>query len=146
MQRPDHIGSYTSFPREAWFFLNGIMTNCATAMPYYRPPAFDRNPIPWIESYGNQHDIVARLGMLAPNAAKWGIAIDGPRYIHRDGWGHLLNQHYLIDVEQAQKVGRKRRGQGGRAPYDLVNVDAFPDAIAPRLFTYINGGMPIPRG
>src|SRR5690242_9241914 len=31
LQRPDHYGSYTAFPREAWFFLNGIMTNDAVA-------------------------------------------------------------------------------------------------------------------
>jgi len=116
--------------------------NCATTMPYYRPPTYDRAPIPWIESFGNQHDIVARLGMLAPNAATWNIVIDGPRYVRQDGWGHLLNQHYLIAVEHAQKVGRKRGGQGGRAPYDLVNVDVFPDFTTPRLFMYLNGGTP----
>ena len=31
LQRPDHNGSYTSFPEEAWFFVNGIMTNDAVA-------------------------------------------------------------------------------------------------------------------
>ena len=29
--RPDHNGSYTTFPDEAWFFVNGIMTNDAVA-------------------------------------------------------------------------------------------------------------------
>ena len=116
--------------------------NCANTMPYYRPPTYDQPPIPWIESFGNQHDVVARLGMLAPNAAKWQIAIDGPRYVDRDAWGHLLNQHYLIAVEQMQKVGRKWGGHGGRAPYTLLNPDAFPDITIPRLFSYINGGSP----
>ena len=27
LQRPDHYGSYTSYPCEKWFFINGIMTN-----------------------------------------------------------------------------------------------------------------------
>ncbi len=27
LQRPDQYGSYTSYPREKWFFINGIMTN-----------------------------------------------------------------------------------------------------------------------
>ncbi len=31
LQRPDHYGSYTSYPDEAWFFINGIMTNDAVA-------------------------------------------------------------------------------------------------------------------
>ena len=30
-QRPDHYGSCTSFPDEAWFFINGIMTNDSVA-------------------------------------------------------------------------------------------------------------------
>ena len=119
--------------------------NCANVMPYERPPTYDRSPIPWIESFGNVHDIVARLGMLAPRAAQWGIAIDGPRYAYRNGWGHLLNEHYLLAIEQAQKEGRKRGGRGGRAPYELVNADAFPDTMVPRLFSYLNGGAPDTR-
>ena len=31
LQRPDHYGSYTSYPDEAWFFINGVMTNDAVA-------------------------------------------------------------------------------------------------------------------
>ena len=27
LQRPDQYGSYQSYPREKWFFINGIMTN-----------------------------------------------------------------------------------------------------------------------
>jgi hypothetical protein len=80
--------------------------------------------------------------MLAPHAAKWGIAIDGPRYERPAGWGHLLNEHYLSAIEQVQKDGRKRGGHHGRAPYALINADAFPDTTMPRLFSYINGGSP----
>ena len=38
--------------------------NCANTMPYIG--AWDGRPVPWIENFGNEHDIVARLGMLAP--------------------------------------------------------------------------------
>ena len=31
LQRPDHNGNYTTFPEEAWFLINGIMTNDAVA-------------------------------------------------------------------------------------------------------------------
>src|SRR4051794_4717214 len=31
LQRPDHYGSYTSYPDEAWFFINGVMTNDGVA-------------------------------------------------------------------------------------------------------------------
>ena len=57
----------------------------------------------------------------------------------------MLNEHYLLAIEQAQKEGRKRGGRGGRAPYELVNADAFPDTTMPRLFSYLNGGAPDTR-
>lgn len=31
LQRPDHNGSYTSYPDEAWFFVNGVATNDSVA-------------------------------------------------------------------------------------------------------------------
>jgi hypothetical protein len=116
--------------------------NCANVLRYYRPPGYATPPIPWIESYGNEHDIVARLGMLAPNADARGILIQGPRYLRRGGWGHLLNAHYLIPIEQAQKVGRRRGGQHGTAPYELIDNDTVPASSVPRLYAYINGGSP----
>ena len=111
--------------------------NCANTMPYIG--AWDGRPVPWIENFGNEHDIVARLGMLAPRAEHWGIDIAGPRYEHRGAWGHLLNEHYLAAIERCQKSGRRPGGDGTSAPYELVGgaVDA-----APRLFGYINGGVP----
>jgi hypothetical protein len=113
--------------------------NCANTMPYIG--AWEEWPVPWIENFGNEHDIVARLGMLAPRAEYWGIDIAGPRYKHRGAWGHLLNEHYLAAIERCQKSGRRPGGDGTSAPYELVGdaVDA-----APRLFSYINGGVPKP--
>lgn len=116
--------------------------NCASSCGYYRRPTLHRPPIPWIESFGNELDIVARLGMLAPDAAGRGVVIDGPRYIHRGAWGHLLNEHYLRPIEQQQKVGRRRGGRGGRAPFDVLDPDSLPDATLPRLYSYLNGGSP----
>jgi hypothetical protein len=119
--------------------------NCATEMRY-----LDRDgdaPLPWIESYGNEFDIVARLGVLAPNASARGVAIDGPRYEHKRAWGHLLNQHYLRAIDSAQRKGHKQGPRQDRAtPYVLVNEADHPDAGIPRLFRYLNGGSAPPRG
>ena len=112
-------------------------------MKYVRAGAAGR-PIPWIESFGNEFDLVARLGMLAPKPAQRGIDIDGPCYVKPNGWGHLLNAHYLSDIHACQKVGRKRGGAGGAAPYVLASDRDYPEWATPRLFSYINGGVPGP--
>ena len=119
--------------------------NCANTMKTILA-GVDGKSIPWIESLGNEFDLVARLGMLAPKAAERGIDIDGPHYVRLNGWGHLLNAHYLQDIEACQRVGRKRGGTGGAAPYVLANVEAYPDCEVPRLFSYINGGEPLSEG
>ena len=116
--------------------------NCANSMKYIHVGAGGR-PIPWIESFGNANDLVARLGMLAPKAKQRGIDIDGPCYVKPNGWGHLLNAHYLSDIHDCQKVRQRRRGAGGSIPYLLANADAYPDCQTPRLFSYINGGAPL---
>jgi hypothetical protein len=116
--------------------------NCANTMRYYREPQDGARPIPWIESFGNENDLVARLGMLAPHPAQWGIRIDGPRYERFEAWGHLLNQHYLSGIDEFQKEGHKRGGKGGSEPFQLINAKSYPEAGTPRLFSYINGGSP----
>lgn len=98
--------------------------NCANGMKYLGVHS-DGRPIPWIESFGNENDLVARLGMLAPKAAERGIDIDGPCYVKPNGWGHLLNAHYLSDIQSSQKVGRRRGGAGGAAPYVLANAAVY---------------------
>jgi hypothetical protein len=50
-QRPDHNGSWTTHPREAWFFVNGILTNADVAdvnaeylsYLFHRPPTLIEN-------------------------------------------------------------------------------------------------------
>ena len=118
--------------------------NCATQMPYLNE-SFEGRPIPWIESFGNQFDIVARLGALAPHPVERGVMIQGPRYERKGAWGHLLNEHYLRGIERAQKDGRKRGPKRESTdPYVLINEVKHPDAEVPRLFRYINGGSPPP--
>jgi hypothetical protein len=115
--------------------------NCASHMRYVG--SVRGRPFPWIESFGNQHDIVARLGVLAPHPARRDIKIDGPRYEHRGAWGHLLNAHYLRHIEEAQSCsGMARAASHGGAPYTLVNEQEFPGAIVPRLYGYLRGGSP----
>lgn len=59
--------------------------------------------------------------MLAPQPDKRGVKIDGPRYERRAAWGHLLNAHYLHDLERQPKRGRKPGPkQRNAAPFVLV--------------------------
>ncbi len=51
----------------------------------------------------------------------------------------MLNEHYLRDIERCQKSGRRPGGDGTAAPYELV---ARTGDGVPRLFSYINGGVP----
>jgi hypothetical protein len=113
---------------------------CANIMQYSGLEQEGR-PLPWIEHFGNEYDIVARLGMQAPNPDKWGIKIEGPRYVRAQAWGHFLNAHYLFGIEDAQKVRHKRGGSGTTLPYELANPEAGVAESAPRLFGYLNGGV-----
>lgn len=110
--------------------------NCATEMRYVDP---DRS-LPWIESFGNEHDLVARLGMLAPDVAAEHIAIDGPLWVRRGAWGHLLNHHYLRAIELAQLGGSEDRPRTPTA--DPFEPYGGGNTAAPRLYGYINGGRP----
>lgn len=117
--------------------------NCANLMTYIHQPSTSKSPIPWIESYGNEFDIVARLGMLAPDGLENGIRIDGPIYMKRNGWGHLFNEHYLKEIEKAQRVRLRKGSQGNSAfaPYEQIRLDPTEQLIRPRLYDYINGGL-----
>jgi hypothetical protein len=87
--------------------------NCANRMKYFKPPQDGELPVPLIENFGNENDIVSRLGMLAPNPVKWGIDLDGPFYMREGAWGHLLNVHYLFPIRDHQKSGYRKGGIGG---------------------------------
>lgn len=120
-----------------------LFANCATTMAHLRAPAPGKPPLPWLESFGNENDVVARLGMLAPRASQRGIELAGPLYQHDKAWGHLLGAHYLLPIEKVQKRGRKRGGAGTAGPFVLLNPTT-PHYRWPRLFDYINGGTPHP--
>ena len=115
---------------------------CANVMTYSVSPAADRRPIPYLEHFGNDQDIVARLGMLAPRPGRWEIRIDGPRFVRRDAWGHLLNEHYLYPIADVQRRGRRRGGRGTAAPFIAANGAGEAAGSTPRLYHYINGGVP----
>jgi hypothetical protein len=71
-----------------------MFANAASRMCY----ANEHERYPFIESYANEHDIVARLGSLARNDFHREdlIRIDGSLFT-LDRYGHLLNAHYLQD-------------------------------------------------
>ena len=60
--------------------------NCASEMAQIKFRGGKEWPVPWIESYGNENDIVARLGVLANVTGPGSVRIDGDRY-KRDGVG-----------------------------------------------------------
>ena len=115
---------------------------CANVMTHSQPPGRDRPPVPYLEHFGNAQDIVARLGMLAPRPERWEIRIDGPRFARPGAWGHLLNEHYLYPIAEGQRHGRRRGGHGTASPFVAVNGSDLPAATVPRLYHYINGGVP----
>lgn len=101
--------------------------NCATSMePFVRldDPA---RLAPWIESYGNEYDLVAKLGLLAPPHGIGSARIAGDRYRVPGAWGHLFNAHYglPIIVQQTPLYG-------------------FHDNLreSPRLLEYLGGRRP----
>lgn len=108
--------------------------NCATRMTWEttrgRCPA--GHP-PYIESFGNENDLVARLGMLAPNRRERGICIDGRGFLRKDAWGHLLNVHYLAPMERYLTHG----GDHPFTPLPGTHANARP-----RLYGYYNGKSP----
>ncbi|MGZ6565430.1 MAG: hypothetical protein ACXVH1_38900 [Solirubrobacteraceae bacterium] len=109
--------------------------NCATDMRYVH------HELPKIESFANEHDLVARLGMLAPDRRREHIHIDGPCFKHEGAWGHLLNAHYLIDIDREQR--QRKPPTDASAPYVLIEHSASPGTV-PLLFSYLNGAGAIP--
>ncbi len=107
--------------------------NCATEMRRLRFRS--RHKAPWIESYGNANDIVARLGVLSNTNGCGRVQIAGDRYERAGAWGHLLNAHYLFPMMEAHGSGDPK---GGLAP---LNRNLFP---TPRLFDYLQGKTPPP--
>jgi pimeloyl-ACP methyl ester carboxylesterase len=115
--------------------------NCATEMRHI--DLGEDGPVPHLESFANEWDLVARLGAIAPDAPSAEVEIDGPVYLRHGAKGHLLNEHYLIPVEVEQLRGQRPGGDGTSAPYQLVAGSGDPERDrVPRLYAYLNGGRP----
>lgn len=73
-----------------------MFANAASRMCYLDPG----RRRPHIESFANEHDLVARLGCLAEDTFHEEdlLRIDGPVFMARGRYGHLLNAHYLRDL------------------------------------------------
>ncbi len=139
-ETPLDIDDFNALTEDEWKKLEVYsFATCANEMRYHKCVPGQR-PVPWIEHFGNEHDIVARLGMLAPEAEKRGIHIDGPLYVRLGAWGHLLNIDYLLPIVDKQKRGRKRGGRGDATPYSLANPGVVERTGIPLLYSYINGG------
>jgi hypothetical protein len=107
--------------------------NCATAMNPIVSVGTPPRHAPWIESYGNEYDLVARLGVLAPPHGIGSARIEGERYRRDGAWGHLLNAHYLVPM-LADLTGNSR------APALVPFRENL--LAAPRLYGYYQGGKP----
>ena len=70
------------------------ISNCSSKMNYIY------NKLPYIENLANKHDFVAKLGCNAPDEISDIISIDGVTYIDNYGYGHFLNEHYLLNFEK----------------------------------------------
>jgi hypothetical protein len=108
--------------------------NCSTSMTPIAAVGAPLRHAPWIESYGNENDLVARLGVLAPPHGVGSARIDGDRYRCEGAWGHLLNAHYLNPMLPGLRAGNP--AVGGLKP--------FPDNLlqVPRLWSYYAGAQP----
>ena len=96
------------------------------------------NPVPWIENFGNEFDLVARTGMLAPKKKQHGILIDGGNYVKKGMWGHTLNAHYLFAINDHLK-------DPDRCANDYrLQDDAGGAPERPRLYGYFGGKTPEP--
>ena len=84
------------------------IANCASDMRYLVPAEGAVPAAPYIESIGNEHDLVARLGVLASRKGEGSVCIDGNGYRRDGAWGHLLNAHYLCPLERDVKEARNR--------------------------------------
>jgi hypothetical protein len=109
--------------------------NCASEMVPIKIRGGSRMSVPFIESYGNEKDIVARLGVLANVTGPGSVRIGGERYRRDAAWGHLLNAHYLYPMMRARERGDPA---GGMVP---LKGNRLPAA---RMFDYLGAKSPPP--
>ncbi len=97
--------------------------NCANDMQH--GAGQEKNPVPYLEHFANEKDIVCKVGILAEHARKRGeVNLDGAVFT-RDTFGHLLNTHYLIGIEN-------------KSYFDIKGIQM------PRLYSYLHGEKRLP--
>jgi hypothetical protein len=107
--------------------------NCASLMG----PIDRRARVPHVESYGNEFDLMAHLGMLAPAGPHPGAyRIGGERFLRRGAWGHLLNAHYLWPMEQEWRALARDPDTAPRSDWRPLPGN---QARRPRLPAYFGG-------
>jgi hypothetical protein len=111
--------------------------NCASSMEPFHSVGAPLRRVPFIESYGNEYDAVARLGVLAAARGIGGTNVDGDRYYVRGAWGHFLNAHYLAPMYTAMARPEARPGEPGV-------YSPFPSNLrrVPRFWGYAGGAQP----
>lgn len=134
-----------------------LFAHCADRMTY---PIVAKNHnnedvgLPYMETFANENDLVARLGILSPLREKPGdvsgdvsgeepgeepvIELDGPAFVQKGegSWGHLLNEHHLFPIERYLKAPDKMDN-----PYRPLRED---QPAYPRLYGYFYGQRPAP--
>ncbi|MEM7352341.1 MAG: hypothetical protein AAF657_16185 [Acidobacteriota bacterium] len=129
LEDPEHLNKL-----EVYAFANAATVMCH--MPGLQTSL--GHPVPWIENFGNEFDLVARTGMLAPNKAKHGILIDGGNYVKKGMWGHTLNTHYLFGINDHLSDPERCSND-----YRLQD-DGSGAPERPRLYNYFGGQTPDP--
>lgn len=106
--------------------------NCSTSLAPIAVVGDSPRHAPWLESYGNEYDLVAKLGVLAPPHGIGSARIEGERYRRGEAWGHLLNAHYLVPIV------RHLDGDGA------LRLTALGENLRPRprLYEYYRGSTP----
>jgi len=108
-----------------------LFANCADNLTYIPDMKTKTgHPVPYIENFANENDLVARLGMLSPRKELWDIRIDGDMYVRKDAWGHLMNAHYLNGFDTSRS---------DYAPFRSLTKNG----ATPRLFSYLDGNTPL---
>jgi hypothetical protein len=108
--------------------------NCATSMESFVVLGTPPQHAPWIESYGNEYDMVARLGVLAPPYGVGSARIGGDRYRRSRMWGHLFNAHYLLPMVNDLT--------GATPPSHELEPFHSNLRQRPRLWEYVDGNTP----
>jgi len=109
--------------------------NCADRMCHVYPSM----EVPYMEHFANERDLVARLGILSPLRAKTKplIEIDGPMFVQKRAWGHLLNEHYLSSIDEYLYPGACPRHRE-QNPYPRKGKGPSRS----RLYEYFHGKRP----